>query len=61
MIQRKATLERYIDKKGEHRWRLLAPNGKIIATSGEGYKRLSDMNKILNRMEAYWSNCHELA
>jgi len=29
----------YPDKKGEYRWRLLAHNGKIIADSGEGYKR----------------------
>jgi uncharacterized protein YegP (UPF0339 family) len=30
------------DKKGEFRWRLRAGNGKIIATSGEGYKAKPD-------------------
>lgn len=27
----------YIDDAGEYRWRLRAPNGEIIAVSGEGY------------------------
>ena len=30
--------EVYLDKKGEWRWRLVAPNNRIIANSGEGYK-----------------------
>jgi uncharacterized protein YegP (UPF0339 family) len=29
--------EVYKDKGGEYRWRLVAPNGKSIADSGEGY------------------------
>lgn len=32
----------YKDKKGEWRWKLRAKNGKIIADSGEGYKRRRD-------------------
>ena len=27
----------YQDKAGEWRWRLLAPNGRILCDSGEGY------------------------
>ena len=27
----------YQDQAGEFRWRLVAPNGKTIADSGEGY------------------------
>jgi uncharacterized protein YegP (UPF0339 family) len=27
----------YEDERGEWRWRLVSPNGKIIADSGEGY------------------------
>jgi uncharacterized protein YegP (UPF0339 family) len=27
------------DKKKEFRWQLRAPNGRIIAVSGEGYQR----------------------
>ena len=33
----KPIVEYYKDQKGEHRWRLKARNGKIIADSGEGY------------------------
>ena len=29
----------YIDAKGEHRWRLVARNGRTMADSGEGYTR----------------------
>lgn len=29
----------YKDARGEWRWRLWAKNGKIVADSGEGYKR----------------------
>jgi len=30
--------ELYTDAKSEYRWRLVAPNGQSIASSGEGYK-----------------------
>jgi uncharacterized protein len=33
-----AKFELYKDNKGEFRWRLLAANGQVIATGGEGYK-----------------------
>jgi len=33
-----AKFELYKDTRGEFRWRLIAPNGQTIATSGEGYK-----------------------
>jgi len=33
--------EMYKDTAGEYRWRLRAPNGKIIADSGEGYEQKS--------------------
>jgi uncharacterized protein YegP (UPF0339 family) len=39
---RKGKLEIYEDAKGEWRWRLKSANGRIIATSGEGYTRKSD-------------------
>lgn len=39
--------ETYVDKEGEHRWRLKANNGEIIA-SGEGYKNKSDMYRTIN-------------
>lgn len=31
--------EKFQDDRGEWRWRLRARNGKILASSGEGFKR----------------------
>lgn len=42
--------EIYRDKKREFRWRLKAPNGRIIAESGEGYKRKGNAGKSVARM-----------
>ncbi len=36
-------LQPYQDQAGEWRWRRIADNGNIIATSGEGYKNKRDM------------------
>jgi uncharacterized protein YegP (UPF0339 family) len=33
----KATFELYVDRGGDHRWRLVHDNGNVIADSGEGY------------------------
>ena len=46
MGKTKYKVEMYQDKKKEWRWRLKAPNGKIIA-HGEGYKRRSTMEKTI--------------
>lgn len=32
--------DRYLDRKGEWRWRFKAPNGRIMADSAEGYSSL---------------------
>jgi len=43
-----AHFEIYVDNASEHRWRLRAANGHIIAVSGEGYKhRTSCLDAIL--------------
>lgn len=34
--------ELYTDERGEFRWRLRARNGRVIATSGEGYINKED-------------------
>jgi uncharacterized protein YegP (UPF0339 family) len=34
--------EFYRDKRGEHRWRRKASNGRIIGASSEGYNKKSD-------------------
>jgi uncharacterized protein YegP (UPF0339 family) len=45
----KSTLktETYKDTKGDHRWRIKASNGSIIAVSSEGYKNEADLEKAL--------------
>lgn len=47
-MPRKLKFQIYCDKKGEYRWRLLSSNGKILADSGEGYKRAGAMKGSLN-------------
>lgn len=37
-----AQFQVYEDSSGEYRWRLLADNNQVIATSGEGYKAKAD-------------------
>jgi uncharacterized protein YegP (UPF0339 family) len=39
----------YLDKAGEWRWRRVAPNGEIIASSGESFTRLSDAERAASR------------
>src|SRR5262245_33554630 len=46
---------RYKDKRGEWRWRLMAKNGKIVADSGEGYKRKASLNKTLHAIAAAYA------
>ena len=40
----------YIDKAGEYRWAYQASNTKIIADSGEGYKRVEDCERGIELM-----------
>lgn len=35
--QRMPKCEVYEDRRGEWRWRVIAPNSQVVATSGEGY------------------------
>ena len=37
----------YLDKNSEYRWRLRARNGKIVADSGEGYKKKASCKKAI--------------
>lgn len=34
------------DEAGEIRWHFVRPNGRIIATSGEGYHNLADAQEM---------------
>jgi uncharacterized protein YegP (UPF0339 family) len=47
----KYLFEIYKDTKGEYRWRAKR-NGRIVAESGEGYKRKGTMKKTLGHMIA---------
>jgi len=40
----------YKDKAGEWRWRLIAPNGKIIADSGEGYSSKGNAKRAVSKI-----------
>lgn len=43
--------ETYQDAKKEHRWRLKATNGQIIATGGQGYKDKRDCDNAIERIK----------
>lgn len=43
--------ETYKDEADEHRWRLKAKNGAVVATSGEGYKNRTDMVEMINKIK----------
>ena len=42
----------YKDEVGEYRWRLQASNAKVIADSGEGYKRKADCEHGIELVKA---------
>lgn len=43
-------IQRYIDAAGDHRWRAVAKNGRIVADSAEGYRNASDMDAMINKL-----------
>ncbi|NHX36125.1 MULTISPECIES: YegP family protein [Halolamina] len=47
------TFETYEDSAGEHRWRLKAANGQIVADGGEGYSRKSGVEDAVERVREY--------
>lgn len=40
----------YRDAAGEYRWQLRAPNGRIVADGGEGYKRRAGADRAVSRL-----------
>ena len=44
------TLRLFQDRKKDWRWSLIARNGKIVATSGEGYRRRIDCDTIAMKL-----------
>ena len=45
------TFEIYQDRSNEHRWRLKAANGQIIASSGQGYTDKRDCKNAIDRIK----------
>ncbi|CAM4030514.1 YegP family protein [Corallococcus sp. ZKHCc1 1396] len=41
----------YMDAKSEWRWQLVAPNGRVVADSGEGYSSLSAVREAAQRVK----------
>jgi uncharacterized protein YegP (UPF0339 family) len=46
----------YQAANGEWRWRLWSRNGRIVAESGEGYKRRQDAVRMYERLQDYAEN-----
>ena len=44
--------ELYEDDKKDHRWRLKAANGQVVASSSEGYKAKADAEKAVASIKA---------
>ena len=47
---RTAKIEVHRDGRREWRWRLRAPNGRILADSGEGYRRRRSVREAVHRV-----------
>ena len=48
----KMKFEVYEDTKKEHRWRLKAGNGQVVASASEGYKAKADAEKAVAEIKA---------
>lgn len=42
----------YVDRKGRHRWRLVASNGLTVADSGQGYSTYANCRRAVRRIVA---------
>jgi hypothetical protein len=51
-MSRRQTFEVYEDAAGQWRWRLVAPNGNIIADSGEGYSSKQGAKRGIESVKA---------
>lgn len=47
-MKRKGKIEMYKDAQGQWRWRIVSANGRILADSGEAYKRRHDCLRGVN-------------
>jgi uncharacterized protein YegP (UPF0339 family) len=53
---RRPKLEIYRDGRREWRWRLRAANGRIVADSGEGYRRRASVYRAIECVRALLSD-----
>lgn len=44
--------ELFEDRAGEHRWRMIASNGRIVADSGEGYSSKSGARRAIENVQS---------
>lgn len=51
MKEREPRFVVYRDAAGEYRWRLVATNGRIIATSSDGYTEHGDAHEAVERVK----------
>lgn len=49
-------IEVYEDEAGEHRWRMTASNGRIVADGGEGYTRKADAREAVDHLPKHAAN-----
>lgn len=49
MSQRDWLMQGYQDTAGLWRWRLRAPNGRIVADSGESYSKRSNLTRAVRK------------
>lgn len=54
-VPRSAKFEYYLDRAGQWRWHLRAPNGEIIADSGQGYNSRQDCLYGIHLVQLYAS------
>ncbi len=52
--------EQFVDKADEYRWRLKAPNGRVLADPGEGYSSEGNRTRALERVQAVGSTADRL-
>jgi uncharacterized protein YegP (UPF0339 family) len=48
--QRLPKFKVYRDDKGEYRWTLYSTNGRVLADSGEGYKKYAGALKAIDKV-----------
>lgn len=47
------TVTVYRDKTGDWRWRRVAANGRVVATSGEGYRNRTHAEKMARKINLF--------